>query len=281
MKNLHNDIIGLAHILNLKYSAKLSKLVYKDLNYVIAYNKKYNISTIEPIYIDNKDTGAQAYILKKNNTLYFVFRGTQELKDIIEDLNILRVKFDENTLVHKGFYQQFDSLIPLIAKIFIEKNLHDDINTMYFIGHSLGGALATLASAHYGKLFQNKYIICHTFGCPRVGNSAFTKMFSKYVNENTRVYNKDDPVPMVPLTSRFRHVKEGLCIYNESKYEYIRKDIKWYKRIFYTLRNINYSDISKDHDCNVYIYRLSKLSNKTENIVFNDINGSVTDLKMI
>ena len=50
-------------------------------------------------------------------------------------------------------------------------------------GHSLGGALATLAAYDFATAAQacgkTLNLACYTFGCPRVGNHAFAHDFEE------------------------------------------------------------------------------------------------------
>jgi hypothetical protein len=65
-------------------------------------------------------------------------------------------------------------------------------------GHSLGGALAVVATAQMAaNLPSNISLRTITYGAPRVGNQAFVD----YVNSRAvmnRIVNQDDPVPILP-----------------------------------------------------------------------------------
>ncbi|TEB21996.1 lipase [Coprinellus micaceus] len=65
-------------------------------------------------------------------------------------------------------------------------------------GHSLGGAIAIVATAHLAvNLPTSIGLRTITYGSPRVGNQAF----ADYVNaraEMNRIDNQDDPVPILP-----------------------------------------------------------------------------------
>jgi hypothetical protein len=74
------------------------------------------------------------------------------------------------------------------------------VQTIHCIGHSLGGAVATLA-ADWVKRQTNKHVMLYTFGAPKPGLEGFAKNLTTRLGpENVhRVYHATDPVPMVPL----------------------------------------------------------------------------------
>jgi len=92
----------------------------------------------------------------------------------------------------------------------------EDVRRVVCVGHSLGGALATLAAKWCREVaFPEANIGCVTIGSPRVGNVAFAMDFStRVVNDlDYRVVNKRDVVPCVPnllsypnFGSAYKHV---------------------------------------------------------------------------
>ena len=73
-------------------------------------------------------------------------------------------------------------------------------------GHSLGGALATLAAFDISRAMEwvNRptKIICYTFGAPRVGNYAFAETYNKLVPETWNVVNDQVQVKHPPTISK-------------------------------------------------------------------------------
>ena len=69
---------------------------------------------------------------------------------------------------------------------------------MVFVGHSLGGALATLAAAGTKAVFPQLAVQCNTFGSPRVGNAAFAAYFDAVVDTSVRCVNGSDKVAKNP-----------------------------------------------------------------------------------
>ncbi len=128
---------------------------------------------------------------------YVLFRGTQYLADWLTNLNIL---FDTSTSgqkVHEGFNKAFKSMVdqirPLIGALPIDTKIH-------CIGHSLGGALATIAAEWLSKeMGRTPYL--YTYGSPRVGLDGFSKNCTKLLGKENiyRVHNKTDIVPCIPI----------------------------------------------------------------------------------
>ena len=82
-------------------------------------------------------------------------------------------------------------------------------------GHSLGGALATLAAKLIGKATPN--IAAFTFGQPRVGDPLFAE---SYGPKHYRFVTEKDVVPKVPLRgifTRYRHVGQEVIL-SETEY---------------------------------------------------------------
>lgn len=123
------------------------------------------------------------------------FRGTEpgDLEDLKTDLSFrLSPSAGVAGRVHRGFATALDSLWEPLAS-----RLCGVRGPVRFTGHSLGGALATLAAArHAGPA------ALVTFGCPRVGDAAFRDAFP---HPAFRVVNGNDFVCRIPLFP-YRHV---------------------------------------------------------------------------
>lgn len=74
-------------------------------------------------------------------------------------------------------------------------------NNIYFTGHSLGGALAVLASLdhqYHGFVTQDRIQMIN-FGSPKVGNKYFQESFNNRIIHSTRYVNGGDLVSLVPF----------------------------------------------------------------------------------
>ena len=66
---------------------------------------------------------------------------------------------------------------------------------LYITGHSLGGALATIATKHLESSYQNGVAACYTFGSPRVAGPTWISTIKTPIY---RVVNAADSVTMLP-----------------------------------------------------------------------------------
>ncbi|MFV8780920.1 lipase family protein [Microbulbifer sp. SA54] len=134
-------------------------------------------------------------------------RGTANGYDALTDLNAGLKQFHTGGQVHQGFFYSFQSLLPDLEKFI--GNLPAKVHTIHCVGHSLGGALATLV-ADYLKAKSGRTVKLYTFGSPRVGLNFFADGADRRLGQNNifRVYHRTDPVPMVP-TWPFIHVSDN------------------------------------------------------------------------
>ena len=143
-------------------------------------------------------TDTQGYVAVKRpgdglGMAVLAFRGTHNVKDWMTNLNAATTQVCSSRRavlgnVHRGFNEAFLSIRPKILPL-----LEGDEDLPLFItGHSLGGALATLATWY---LNGDNLAACYTFGAPRVGDSGLIDRFRTPIY---RVVNGVDPVPFVP-----------------------------------------------------------------------------------
>jgi hypothetical protein len=122
--------------------------------------------------------------------LVLAFRGTQmSLKDIKSDIKANLISAPGGGRVHQGFLEAFQQVEGQI-KSGLQK--HKGL-PVYITGHSLGGALAMLATRYLGT---DSTGATYTFGCPRVGDDEF---FKKIKTPVYRIVNAADGVARVPF----------------------------------------------------------------------------------
>lgn len=164
------------------------------------------------------------------------FRGTEKnYIDILTDIIILRNKlpdledkeYGEGPLfAHAGFLRAFQavwgSALPNSIRSLMKESqwvgprgvsdiIHDKLRgqqiPLFVTGHSLGGAIATLAAYH--AITHHPDVYLYTFGSPRVANRLLgKKISSRLQGRSYRCVHGDDIVPRVPPLLNYTHVDE-------------------------------------------------------------------------
>ena len=122
------------------------------------------------------------------------FRGTKQVKDWMTNLKIKPVAIKDPRTgaiignMHEGFHDAYMSVHDDIAACL---KGYEDL-PLYITGHSLGGALAVVATWYQSSA---RLAACYTFGAPRVGDEALIDRFKTPIY---RIVNGPDPVPFVP-----------------------------------------------------------------------------------
>jgi hypothetical protein len=146
-------------------------------------------------FIEADDT--QCFVASIPQTVLIAFRGTESVGDWLADLNFLN-RARPYGLVHRGFLEAFQAVeAQLVEALTALPN-----RELLLTGHSLGGALATIAAAEWHGRFAAKWIM--TFGQPAVGKGAFTQFMRPQTDSFIRFVNDDDIVAQVPPT--YHHV---------------------------------------------------------------------------
>jgi triacylglycerol lipase len=168
--------------------------------------------------------GTQGYFAYNPNFAVLSFRGTEksDWTDLLADISTLPVKEDwssrlptqkDKTLfhvnlgtplpflsadeigVHAGFQFALNSVWDEVKNWVDDYHRNQPNSPIFFTGHSLGAALATLAIARFDGIPAALY----TFGSPRVGNAAFCKKVeSKAPLGIYRIVDNQDFVTTVP-----------------------------------------------------------------------------------
>lgn len=125
------------------------------------------------------------------------FRGTNKLRQWIMNLAALPARWErtgnaekdgeKEASVHQGFKILFDRIWPQI-----EPCLAEMPQPVFYTGHSLGGAFASMAA------LVRRPSALYTFGSPRVGNRPFAEKLKDTVPAHYRIVNARDVVPLLP-----------------------------------------------------------------------------------
>ena len=135
--------------------------------------------------------------------LVLAFRGTEKkVSDWLTDARCVP-RVDGNAKVHSGFLDAFETtkdakgrtVKQVVKGILARSDAKDEHRRrlpLFITGHSLGGALALLATKLVASDVNGA---CYTFGAPRVGNYECFRFIKTPVY---RVVNSADVVPRVP-----------------------------------------------------------------------------------
>lgn len=168
------------------------------------------------ISVDN----TQCYLAENDSVIVLAFRGS-EMPNSIDGFKDWLLTNAKNFLVlpagqigtdfvaagvgarfHRGFMESLNEIWePLIAAV--DEAVSRKDRPLYITGHSLGGALALLASWRLQRQMINVHNV-YTFGAPMVGNDIAAKAFEKeFPHRIFRYVDGGDMVPKLPTVSMF------------------------------------------------------------------------------
>ena len=137
--------------------------------------------------------GAEACFASSDRFAIVAFRGTQpdDWNDLLDDACYRAVSWEVGH-VHRGFARRLEALDAPLRR-FVGRLAAGC--RIWFTGHSLGAAAATLAAFRFRKVTGGVY----TFGSPLVGNGAFSGEFGRALSgRSLRYVNDHDLVTRVP-----------------------------------------------------------------------------------
>lgn len=256
--------------------AAASNLVYEELvSLQEAEVNKWGFTQFRPISASKKPfIDTQAFVCADANVLLVAFRGTEpaDLKDWLTDAQFDLADGpikDTKNKVHRGFHEALDAAWPELGAAIAD--LRTSNQAIWITGHSLGGALATLAAARLslGDGVRNQQLDVqglYTFGQPRTGNRGFATAFDQRFKERSfRFVNNNDivaEVPPVDLLLRYWHIDQ--LIYIDAGGE-LHAGVSMFSRILDAIKGLRRDfekrgllDALKDHHMNNYVQAVRK-----------------------
>ncbi|KAI0561579.1 Lipase domain protein [Gracilaria domingensis] len=128
--------------------------------------------------------------------------------------------------VHYGFLRAYSSVQTVLLRYIrtLTANLEEDYS-IYFTGHSLGGALAIVAAADFVARHNWDNVCCMSYGAPKVGNVNFARRLNELVPNSFRVVNDEDLVSRMPRSmyegnavSRYKHSGRTVLLNDRGDY---------------------------------------------------------------
>lgn len=182
----------ISHLSSLRQSllfAELSKLAYEDQVTAARALQSLRFDSVQLV----ESEGAQAYLMTSLTDVVIAFRGTEpdDWNDLRADINLFSIVAETVGRVHRGFKSEVDVLWPVLERALVSND-----RTLWFAGHSLGGAMATICAGRC-KLshIPSSPAGLFTYGSPRVGNRRYIQHTRLH---HLRWVNNNDIVTRIP-----------------------------------------------------------------------------------
>ena len=207
----------------------------------------------------NKNS-AQAALIEHKDYLCMAFRGTDQLADWLDNLDAFPTEelFGE---FHRGFWKSTEDVWDVIWQAYKDR-ISVSKRPLFITGHSLGGAMATIAAArlvHHDLPFTSVY----TFGQPRALTRETARIFNAECSSRFyRFHNNNDLVTRVPARLMgYSHVGSYLYITEEKTIH--REAGFWFRFVdgvsgAYQDAKEKGIDGIKDHDMKEYLSAVEK-----------------------
>lgn len=195
--------------------ALCSDLVYRSKRGTSAQIKKWGFTHCRS---EAGPRSTEYFVAKNEEAIVVSFRGTEKPKlekwglKIDDWMTDVQVNLTPGPLgeCHEGFSRALAGIWPDLRDRI--KDYQNNGQGIWLTGHSLGGALATLAAAKFCELAIPVRCV-YTFGAPRVGDTNFAdKLSLKMEGGFFRVVNNNDVVTRIPprIPVGYRHPSGGL-----------------------------------------------------------------------
>lgn len=155
--------------------------------------------------------GTDCLLAQNDSDVVVAFRGTSSLRDWLTDSDTKRTHFDGIGHIHAGFGHAWRAIEHALLK-----RLRKTSKRIWLTGHSLGGALATVAAESMHPEYYIHRLV--TFGSPRVFSPKDARGFRWRMRGRAfRVVHSNDLIPSFPTCWRYRHVGDLVLIKENGK----------------------------------------------------------------
>ena len=232
------------------------KAEFLDYGIVMSGGQAYVVTEMDKIIVAFRDTGSDKRWERILNMLTDA-RATLKKMSFLDDPKLSEIK------AHEGFVSEY---MLFREKVIEYVDMHPD-KEVHVVGHSLGGALATLASFDIASTLDRE-VNTVTFGAPRVGTKDFRDAFENLPINLYRVVVANDPIARVPgMLIPYEHVGQLIQI-DESGDMYNPTDIN--TAILFTKRDFT------NHYKSSYYFGIVGLYTYCENEKYEKCDEAIT-----
>ncbi|RCV49205.1 lipase family protein [Marinitenerispora sediminis] len=204
--------------------AQAAALAYHDADEVAArtaawgfpMSRSFRVAHRPPFPLED----TEGFVAASDRMIVVAFRGTEpaELRDWLSDANAAQVPHSARRgRVHSGFAQALDAVYPELHEAVTAART--DGQSLWFTGHSLGGALAMLAAAR--MYFDDPDLLAdgvYTFGQPRTCDPELATAYDEaFRGRMFRFVNNNDIVAQLPPEPLYRHVAAEMYIDSQGR----------------------------------------------------------------
>lgn len=129
-------------------------------------------------YIDNAVTDTRGTIFRADDTKQIIlsFAGSSSLQNFVTDFTFVPVSYTgcPSAQAHLGFYTAYQSVVNDVKAGLSAALAANPTYTVAIVGHSLGGALVSLAYSDLKSQGQYRVTEAWSYGEPRVGNQQYS-----------------------------------------------------------------------------------------------------------
>jgi len=217
--------LGLDHHDSYHSPSAITESIYHDLVRYTKYSSgAYQFVCLKPLgnvlvqSFASVLTGTRGYIARDDarKEIIVAFRGSKELGNVITDAEVMLVPLESSGIdageayVHWGFQNAYNEVATIVLRtVGAQLTAHQGYE-LVAVGHSLGGAIASLCGLSLKANFPEETVRIYTFGQPRTGNGVYAALVEDMVGFDNifRAVHTFDGVPSI-ISRKFGYSHHG------------------------------------------------------------------------
>jgi predicted lipase len=177
----------------------------------------------------NTDVAGYVAVDHTNKLIVVSFRGSTTIDAWITNFQFDTINTDicSGCTAHRGFWNSWVDARDRVTPAVKQASSTYPSYQITVVGHSLGGAIASLAAAQLRN--SGLAAALYNFGSPRIGGTKISSYITNQPGGNFRITHWNDPVPKVPLiTMGYVHISPEYYINKPNKQDVGTGDIQIY-----------------------------------------------------